>query len=102
MGNTIKQCGKCWGKDESIKGLKSPIVQNKDKSKIKNFKDKCKKLTSANTKLSGNKLDIIHDAMKDLNITPEPVETYYIFGEVIGAGKYGVVKKWTSGNQEFS
>lgn len=43
-----------------------------------------------------NKVDVLHEAMKDLNITEDPIEKYYELGEVLGSGKYGVVKKGTS------
>jgi len=31
--------------------------------------------------------------MNDLNITDEPIRNYYVLEEVIGSGKYGVVRK---------
>jgi calcium-dependent protein kinase len=43
-----------------------------------------------------NKIDVLHEAMKDLNITEEPIEKYYELGQVLGSGKYGVVKKGVS------
>ena len=52
-------------------------------------------------KYSLSKVDVIQDAMKDLKITEEPIETYYTFGDDIGAGKYGIVKMGISGKLLF-
>ena len=68
-------------------------MQLSDRTKINNFKNKVKKLTDANPKISINKVDVIQEAMKDLNITEEPIENYYEIDKVLGWGKYGVVKK---------
>lgn len=43
-----------------------------------------------------NKIEIIQDAMEDLKITDEPLTDFYILHEVIGTGKYGVVRKASS------
>ena len=66
--------------------------------KQENLKIGINKLTSASKKFNMNKGDLIQDAMKDLNITEDPIQTYYTFGEDIGAGKYGIVKIGISGN----
>lgn len=93
MGNTVSQCGgRCTKGGNS--SVNVPInMQLSDKTKINNFKNKVKKLTEANPKMSLNKVDVIQDAMKDLNITEEPIENYYEIDKVLGSGKYGVVKK---------
>ena len=38
----------------------------------------------------------MNDALKDLNITDKDITKFYKFGAVIGSGKYGLVKKATS------
>lgn len=64
-----------------------------DRTKINNFKNKTKKLVDTNQKITVNKIDVLQDALKDLNITEEPLSDYYELEEVLGAGKYGVVKR---------
>lgn len=54
------------------------------------------KLTDMKKNISVNKVDVLQDAMKDLNITKEPIDKYYTMGDTLGWGKYGVVKKGIS------
>ena len=56
------------------------------------------KNTKINKNNDCNKIDDLNNLIKDLNITKESVENYYVFGDKIGSGKYGVVKLCTSGN----
>lgn len=63
-----------------------------DLPKVNMFKNKCKRLTIASKMERNNKLDILNEALADLSITDEPIKQYYHLGEVMGAGKYGVVK----------
>lgn len=73
-----------------------------DRTKIKMFKNKVKKLTDMNQKMQFNKIDVLQDAMKDMNITEEPIVDHYTFGKALGSGKYGVVKLATSNsNPDF-
>ena len=60
--------------------------------KVNKFKNKTKCLTIASKMEMWNKLDILNEALSDLAITEEPIKNYYKMGEVMGAGKYGVVK----------
>ena len=41
---------------------------------------------------SRDKLNILNDALSDLDLSSEPIENYYTIENTIGAGKYGVVK----------
>jgi calcium-dependent protein kinase len=94
MGNTINSCGKGCGKgtDSSVN---TPIenLGVSDRSKIRNFKNKCKMISSTKNMTSMNKIDVLHDALKDLNITQDTLDNFYILEHVLGSGKYGVVKK---------
>jgi serine/threonine protein kinase len=63
-----------------------------DLPKVNNFKIKCRKLTIANKMEKTHRLDILNEALADFGITEEPIKRYYSMGEVMGAGKYGVVK----------
>lgn len=104
MGN---QCGSACGKSvqESTKSNQfNPMSDMRvtDRTKIKNFKNKVKKLTDVNQKMEFNKVDVLQDAMKDLNITEEPITDHYTFEKPLGSGKYGVVKLATSkANPDF-
>ena len=43
--------------------------------------------------MTGNdRLNIIQNAIEDLELTEEPIKKYYKLDKVLGAGKYGVVK----------
>ncbi|CAI2384535.1 unnamed protein product [Moneuplotes crassus] len=64
--------------------------------KVNQFKKKTKILTIATRMERNTKLDILNDALADMAITEEPIKHYYKLGEVMGAGKYGVVKAGTS------
>jgi len=66
--------------------------------RVNKFKTKCHRLTSASKMQKADKLDILHEALSDMGITEEPISNYYSLGEVIGAGKYGVVKAGKSLN----
>lgn len=64
-----------------------------DQLKITQFKNKTQDITKYKTKLSGDdRLRIIQNAIEDLELTTEPIKSYYKMGEVLGAGKFGVVK----------
>ena len=63
-----------------------------DLPKINIFKSKCQKIALVSKMKSRDKLDIINDALSDLDLSSEPIENYYTIGNTIGAGKYGVVK----------
>ena len=78
--------------------LAHPLLEMKTNGKEENLKIGINKLTSASKKFNMNKGNFIQDAMKDLNITEDPIQTYYTFGENIGAGKYGIVKTGISVN----
>jgi hypothetical protein len=93
MGNTINQCGKGCGKDGAKSINNTENLKASDRTRVNNFRNKCKKLSETNQKISVNKVDVIQDAMKDLSITEEPIEKYYQLKNVLGSGKYGVVKK---------
>ena len=43
-----------------------------------------------------NKIDALNQAFSEVNFSTEPIENYYEFGQVLGAGKFGVVKLATS------
>lgn len=63
----------------------------KDQSVIEQFKKKVDLLKNEEMD-EYEQLKILHDALKVLHITNEPIESYYDTGEVIGSGKYGLVK----------
>lgn len=67
-----------------------------DLPKVNKFKSKCQPLTISSKMERTHKLDILNEALSDLGLTKEPIENYYTIGEVMGAGKYGVVKEGRS------
>jgi calcium-dependent protein kinase len=73
-----------------------------DRSKIRNFKNKCKMISSTKNTNSMNKIDVLHDALKDLNITGDKLSDFYVLENILGSGKYGVVKKgYSVRNNDF-
>ena len=104
MGNTVNACGKGCGKNNN--GAVGTPINNlamTDRTKIRKFKDKCKKLTDNKSSIGINKVDVLQEAMKDLNITEEPIESSYTLEQVLGSGKYGVVKKaYSNRNPDFT
>jgi calcium-dependent protein kinase len=64
----------------------------KDKSVIEIFKQKVDLLKNNESMDEYEQLQILHDALKVLHITNEPIDNYYDTGEVIGSGKYGLVR----------
>lgn len=72
-----------------------------DTEKVSKFKDKTDTLTKY-TCTTDQRLDIIQNAIEDLELTEEPIDKYYKMDKVLGAGKYGVVKKGHSiANPDF-
>lgn len=95
MGNNAMSC--CTASEAtstSVLREGSNIIDRSpsDLPVVNKFKNKCKRLTIASKMERTNKLDILNDALADLSLTEEPIKDYYSMGEVIGAGKYGVVK----------
>lgn len=41
-------------------------------------------------------MDILREAIGELNLTEEPITNFYEMGKILGSGKYGVVRKGTS------
>lgn len=93
MGNGAIGC--CTRSENTMTASPEPSIierSSSDLPKINRFKNKCKRLTIASKMEQNSRLDILNDALADLGLTKEPISNYYTFGEVIGAGKYGVVK----------
>lgn len=40
-----------------------------------------------------DRLRILQNAIDDLELTQEPISNYYEFGQVLGSGKFGVVRE---------
>jgi serine/threonine protein kinase len=68
----------------------------KDKSKLQIFKEKVQLLKREESMDEYEQLKILQDALKVLNITEEPIDKYYYIGDVIGSGKYGLVRQGVS------
>ena len=95
MGNNPLGC--CASQQSSIMSSDREEASIIDKTpsglpKVNKFKNKTKCLTIASKMEKTAKLDILNEALSDLSITEEPIKNYYKMGEVMGAGKYGVVK----------
>jgi serine/threonine protein kinase len=70
---------------------------------VNDFKEKIKILRQEKKMGRKNTLDILREAIGELNLTEEPIANYYTLGKIIGSGKYGVVRKGTSiANPEFT
>lgn len=65
-----------------------------DKNKIERFRSKVELMKSENKDQDDSeKLRILQEALKELNIIDEPVTNHYEIGDAIGSGKYGLVKE---------
>lgn len=65
-----------------------------DQDKIAKFKEKVdqmKNTLQSEEEDDSKKLEILQEALKELNIIEESVEKYYDIGEAVGSGKYGLV-----------
>ncbi|CAI2385645.1 unnamed protein product [Moneuplotes crassus] len=96
MGNT-NPIGCCTSSQSSMMSSDREEASILDKApsglpKVNQFKRKTKCLTIASKMERTAKLDILNDALADMAITEEPIKNYYKMGEVMGAGKYGIVK----------
>lgn len=95
MGNNAIAC--CTSSGSTLTSSTQPSSPIFDRTpsglpKVNKFKSKCQRLTIATKMEKTNKLDILNEALSDLPLTTEPIDDYYTMGEVMGAGKYGVVK----------
>ena len=64
-----------------------------DRNKVQVFKSKTVKISKNKTKFTGDdRLEIIQNAIEDLELTEEPIKKFYTIDKVLGAGKFGVVK----------
>ena len=72
---------------------KSPINKTlEDRTKISLFKSKVEQMKDFDGEDEEKILTILHEALEILNITDEPIDKYYDMGDVIGSGKYGLVR----------
>lgn len=96
MGNSAYGC--CTKSDLPTQKSESSIVEKmpSDLPKVNKFKKQVKKLGMQSHMETRDRLNIIHGALSELDLTEEPIEDHYEFGEILGAGKYGVVKVGTS------
>ena len=93
MGNNALTC--CARSDIQNQHSQSSIKDKypSDLPKIDMFKSRVKMLDNVEQIENAEKLNIIHTALEELDLTNEPVSKHYEFGNVLGAGKYGVVKE---------
>jgi len=96
MGNNAISC--CTSGNLSNNSSESSIQERmpSDMKKIDRFKTKCKNMTIASKMEKTTRIEVLNQALSELNLSTEPIANYYQLGEVLGAGKYGVVKEGQS------
>ena len=98
MGNKALSC---WTSNDHESYLSQNSNMMKTPSeipKVNKFKSKWTQLAIKSKMGTRDKLDILNEAFSDLDLWTEPIENYYTIGNVIGSGKYGIVKEATSKN----
>jgi len=67
-----------------------------DKTTLSKFNDILNSLTREDSIDDIHRKKVLHKALDVLNITKEPIDKHYIIGDVLGSGKYGLVKEGVS------
>lgn len=70
--------------------------QSSDIEKVNDFKLKITELKREHKRGRINTIEVIKEAMGELDLTEEPIAKYYTLGKILGSGKYGVVRKGIS------
>lgn len=69
-----------------------------DFNKVNEFKEKIQELRKEHQRGRINTIDLLRDALGELNLTEEPINDHYELGKILGSGKYGVVRKGVKKN----
>lgn len=84
-------------KGQAEENLQKPVVWRKSsKKRMASFKKVCEGVLNNDEMSQSLKISSLKSAMSEFSITEDPIRNFYDFGQIVGSGKYGVVRKATS------